>query len=67
MVSPCSPLWSCSYLVTFGTHVVERYSFVAIFDAQNLSQGPVTLLKTPHMVPYGLHGTWVPEEALGQL
>lgn len=34
---------------------------LAIFDAQNITPGPVAKLKLKHHVPYGLHGSFVAE------
>ena len=34
---------------------------LAIFDAQDITPGPIATLKLKHHVPYGLHGSFVPE------
>lgn len=51
------------FLIAFGSDPDEGHSFVAILDAKNLSQGPLTVFRTPQAVPNGLHGTWIPEVA----
>lgn len=53
--------------MTFGADLEMGHSFVAILDAANLSRGPVAVLKTPQAVPSGLHGTWVPGDALADV
>ncbi len=34
---------------------------LTIFDAQNITPGPIATLKLKHHVPYGLHGSFVPK------
>jgi len=29
-----------------------------IFDAENVSSGPLTKAMLPHRIPYGFHGNW---------
>lgn len=36
-------------------------SDVVILDARNFDKGPVARLHLKHHVPYGLHGTWTPQ------
>ncbi|MEL6454676.1 MAG: carotenoid oxygenase family protein, partial [Cyanobacteria bacterium J06623_5] len=33
---------------------------LAIFNAQNIADGPVATLKLKHHIPYGLHGSFTP-------
>jgi all-trans-8'-apo-beta-carotenal 15,15'-oxygenase len=39
----------------------RRCSDLVILDAQAIAAGPVARLKLPHHVPYGLHGSFVPQ------
>jgi all-trans-8'-apo-beta-carotenal 15,15'-oxygenase len=39
----------------------RRCSDLVILEAQNLTAGPIARLKLPHHVPYGLHGSFVPD------
>ncbi|MEM8505463.1 MAG: carotenoid oxygenase family protein [Cyanobacteria bacterium P01_D01_bin.1] len=32
-----------------------------MFDAQNITTGPIAKLKLRHHIPYGLHGSFVSE------
>jgi all-trans-8'-apo-beta-carotenal 15,15'-oxygenase len=34
---------------------------VVILDGRDLSAGPVARLRLPHHIPYGLHGSFVPQ------
>jgi all-trans-8'-apo-beta-carotenal 15,15'-oxygenase len=34
---------------------------LVIFDAQNMSRGPVAKINLPHHLPSGLHGSWCPQ------
>jgi len=38
----------------------EIRSDVAIFEALDISRGPIGLAKLPRRVPFGFHGNWVP-------
>ncbi len=39
----------------------RRCSDLVILDGRDISAGPITRLKLAHHVPYGLHGSFVPE------
>lgn len=36
----------------------EGRTQLVILNAQNLAAGPVATIKLPHMLPFGLHGSW---------
>ena len=36
----------------------ENRSDLMIFDAQNVSCGPLARAMLPHRIPYGFHGNW---------
>eukprot|EP00471_Norrisiella_sphaerica_P001058 CAMPEP_0184482932 /NCGR_PEP_ID=MMETSP0113_2-20130426/4535_1 /TAXON_ID=91329 /ORGANISM="Norrisiella sphaerica, Strain BC52" /LENGTH=620 /DNA_ID=CAMNT_0026862987 /DNA_START=76 /DNA_END=1938 /DNA_ORIENTATION=+ len=38
----------------------KDHSCLAILDATNIKDGPVAEVQLPVMLPYGLHGAWVP-------
>ena len=46
------------YLVSLLYRGTENRSDLAVFDAQNLSDGPLALANLPHRVPFGFHGNW---------
>ena len=48
--------WLMSYAYVPGSDV----SRLVIFDATNISAGPVGTVGLPQRVPFGFHGTWVP-------
>ena len=52
------------YLVGFMWDDTAQTSFVTIFDARDVAQGPVTRIRLPQRVPHGFHGTWVSGERL---
>ena len=52
------------YLVGFMWDAAAQSSFVTIFDARDVAQGPVTRIRLPQRVPHGFHGTWVSGERL---
>jgi carotenoid cleavage dioxygenase-like enzyme len=39
-------------------------SRLLIIDAQNFSAAPVAVVHLPRRIPYGAHGSWVPDQAL---
>jgi carotenoid cleavage dioxygenase len=47
------------YLVGFVWDDLKKASFVHIFDAANVAQGPVARIRLPQRVPHGFHATWV--------
>ena len=52
------------YLVGFVWDELKQASFVAIFDAADIAQGPVARIRVPQRVPHGFHATWVSAERL---
>jgi len=38
----------------------DHHTDIVIFDAQDISQGPIATLVLGHHVPFGLHGSWSP-------
>ena len=48
------------WLVTFVTHVDSWASQCWIYDARNLSSGPIAKVGLPGRVPAGFHATWLP-------
>ncbi len=51
------------WLLTYcHDHARGETSFV-VLDARNVSRGPIAEVALPQRVPYGFHGTWVPDGA----
>ena len=48
--------WVLSEIYDSGT----RKSSLAVFDAENIAQGPVALVRLTHHVPFSYHGWWWP-------
>jgi carotenoid cleavage dioxygenase len=48
------------WVMTFVWDRTTDRSSLAIFDAQDVSAGPVGQVPLPVRVPFGFHGTWVP-------
>ena len=52
------------YIATFLYDNNTETSSFALFDATNLSQGPIAKVQLPVRVPVGFHGVWVPDSAM---
>jgi carotenoid cleavage dioxygenase len=48
------------WLLTFGTNARERQSAAFIFDARDLSAGPIATVRLPQRIPLGFHSSWCP-------
>ena len=48
------------YVVTFTTDTNDWKSYALIFDARDISVGPVAKIHMPHRMPAGFHTLWVP-------
>jgi carotenoid cleavage dioxygenase len=46
------------YLLSVVHRAAENRSDLAVFDAENVADGPVALAELPHRVPFGFHGNW---------
>ena len=49
------------WLLTLVYRGTEDRSDLAVFDATDISKGPVALAHLPRRVPYGFHGNWRPD------
>lgn len=52
------------YLVTIVTDSSDWSSWSLVFDAKDISMGPIAKIKLPHRVPVGFHGAWARAEDL---
>lgn len=52
-----------AWLVGVGFDVQRQTSFASVFDAQNLSAGPVALAHLPYWVPHCFHGNFYARQA----
>ncbi|MBR1217339.1 carotenoid oxygenase family protein [Bradyrhizobium sp. U87765 SZCCT0131] len=50
---------TAAYPVTFVTDTNDWSSACLIFDARDISRGPVAKVKIPHRISLGFHTTWV--------
>lgn len=50
------------FLLSFVVDVEGEESFLAVVDAQNMSQTLVAKIKIPHRVPMGFHGLYITKE-----
>ena len=48
------------YVIALGYIGKENRSDLMIFDAENISSGPIARAMLPHRIPYGFHGNWRP-------
>ncbi|HEY6598774.1 MAG TPA: carotenoid oxygenase family protein, partial [Pseudomonadales bacterium] len=53
------------YLMTFVYDEGSAKSELVIIDAQDLSAAPLAQVFLPTRVPYGFHGSWIPDGATG--
>ncbi len=51
--------WVLSFVYDEGTNKSE----LVIVDASNFTAGPVARVKLPQRVPFGFHGSWIPDHA----
>ena len=54
------------YLVNFVWDGDAQKSKVYVFDAKDISKGPVCRITLPQRVPNGFHATWVSAERLAR-
>jgi carotenoid cleavage dioxygenase len=47
------------YLTTFVTDSNDWSSYCLIFDARDITQGPICRVKMPHRLPFGFHSNWL--------
>ncbi len=48
------------YLVTFMNDAARRRASCAVFDAQDITRGPVCEIELPGFIPLGAHAYWMP-------
>ena len=48
------------WLLTFLSHAAEDRSEAVIFDASDITRGPICTIELPQRVPVGFHTCWVP-------
>jgi carotenoid cleavage dioxygenase len=53
------------YLMTFVYDATRCASELLVLDASNLSASPLARVMLPARVPYGFHGSWVPDDQCG--
>lgn len=46
------------YLISIVYRANQNRSDLVIFDAENISDGPIATAELPHRVPHGFHGNW---------
>jgi carotenoid cleavage dioxygenase len=51
------------WLLTFVYHPDRDASDLIVLDAADLTTAPVARIHLPRRVPYGFHGTWIPDHA----
>jgi carotenoid cleavage dioxygenase len=46
------------FLIALAYLGKENRSNLMVFDAENISSGPLARAMLPHRIPYGFHGNW---------
>jgi carotenoid cleavage dioxygenase-like enzyme len=57
---PRGPNEADGWILSVVYRSAENRSDVALFEALDISRGPIGLVKLPRRVPFGFHGNWVP-------
>lgn len=52
------------YVLTFATDAGDWSSQCLIFDAKDISTGPIARVKLPQRLPMGFHASWIPASGL---
>jgi carotenoid cleavage dioxygenase len=52
------------YLVTYLVDTGRRQAQCAVFDARDITQGPVCRVMLPGYIPLGAHAYWAPSQDL---
>lgn len=52
------------YVVVFAWNDKDKEQQLQVFDAQDISAGPVARIKLPRRVPVGFHGCWMQESTI---
>ena len=52
------------WIISLSHDTASDQSRLVIIDAQNFSAPPVATIHLPRRVPYGAHGSWVPDSAM---
>jgi carotenoid cleavage dioxygenase-like enzyme len=55
---------NAAYVVTFVTDINDWRSACLIFDAADISHGPIARIAIPHRISAGFHATWMPGKEL---
>lgn len=53
------------YLMTYVYDESTDASDFVVFDARDLQRGAIATVKLPTRVPYGFHGSWIPDSEVG--
>lgn len=53
------------WVISLSHDTTSDQSRLLVIDAQNFSAPPVATIHLPRRVPYGAHGSWVPDSAIG--
>jgi carotenoid cleavage dioxygenase len=53
------------FLMSYVYDAGQNRSELVILDAQDLSAPALARVHLPVRVPYGFHGSWVPDESVG--
>ena len=49
-------------ILSFAYELEENKSGMWAFDPNDIGMGPIAKIELPQRVPFGLHGTFIPDE-----
>jgi carotenoid cleavage dioxygenase-like enzyme len=62
--APRGPEEGDGWIMAVAWRAAEERSEVLLFEAREVQSGPIATVKMPQRIPFGFHGSWVPQEVM---